>query len=96
MSRVKLVAYLRVDLPASSALVEPQTNPEYREGRLNANFAITDTGRWLLQGLVSGQNIARVSRLGYLVILHEMRALSLREVALCMMPNAAGRTKSSP
>lgn len=84
-----------VVVPAAPALIELQTNPEYREALLNADLVITDSGLMvLLWCLISGQKIPRVSGLRYLVILHEMRALSPREAVLWIMPNATARDQN--
>lgn len=84
-----------VVVPAAPALIELQTNPEYHEALLNADLVITDSGLMvLLWRLISGQSIHRVSGLRYLVLLHEMRALSPREAVLWIMPNAAARDQN--
>jgi N-acetylglucosaminyldiphosphoundecaprenol N-acetyl-beta-D-mannosaminyltransferase len=84
-----------VVVPAAPALIELQTNAEYCEALLNADLVITDSGLMvLLWRLISGQNIPRVSGLRYLVLLHEMRALSPREAVLWIMPNAAARDQN--
>ena len=84
-----------VVVPAAPALIELQTNNEYREALLNADLVITDSGLMvLLWRLTSGHNIPRVSGLRYLVLLHEMRVLAQREAVLWIMPNAAARDQN--
>ena len=84
-----------VVVPAAPALVELQTNANYREAVFNADLAITDSGLMvLLWQLLSGKRIPRVSGLRYLKLLHEMKALQPRGSVLWIMPNAAARDQN--
>jgi UDP-N-acetyl-D-mannosaminuronic acid transferase (WecB/TagA/CpsF family) len=84
-----------VVVPAAPALVELQTNANYREAVFNADLAITDSGLMvLLWQLLSGKKIPRVSGLKYFKLLHEMKALQPRGAVLWIMPNATARDQN--
>jgi UDP-N-acetyl-D-mannosaminuronic acid transferase (WecB/TagA/CpsF family) len=84
-----------VVVPAAPALVELQTNPEYREAVFNADLAITDSGLMvLIWRLLTGRRLTRVSGLKYLKLLFEMKALHPPESVLWIMPNAAARAQN--
>ncbi len=84
-----------VVVPAAPALVELQTNEQYREAVYNADLAITDSGLMvLLWQLLTGKKLVRVSGLKYLNLLFELKALQARESVLWIMPNAAARDQN--
>ena len=84
-----------VVVPAAPALIELQTNEQYREAVFNADLAITDSGLMVLVWqILKGKRIPRVSGLRYLKLLHEMKALQPRESVLWIMPNAAARDQN--
>ena len=84
-----------VVVPAAPALVELQTNEDYREALFNADLAITDSGLMvLIWRLLTGKKIARVSGLKYLRHLFEIKALQPGESVLWIMPNATARDQN--
>ena len=84
-----------VVVPAAPALVELQTNEQYREAVFNSDLAITDSGLMvLLWRILTGKKIPRVSGLKYLKLLHEMKALQPRESVLWIMPNEGARDQN--
>jgi len=84
-----------VVVPAAPALVELQTNAQYREAVFNADLAITDSGLMvLIWQVLTGKKLARVSGLKYLKLLFELKALQSREAVLWIMPNAAARDQN--
>jgi UDP-N-acetyl-D-mannosaminuronic acid transferase (WecB/TagA/CpsF family) len=84
-----------VVVPAAPALVELPTNEPYREALLNADLVITDSGLMvLLWWLLTGKKIPRVSGLGYLKLLVELKALAPREAVLWIMPDAVARDQN--
>jgi len=84
-----------VVVPAAPALVELQTNEQYREAVFNADLAITDSGLMvLIWRLITGKKIARVSGLKYLKLLFEIKALQPPEAVLWIMPNESARNQN--
>ncbi|MDR3456897.1 MAG: WecB/TagA/CpsF family glycosyltransferase [Verrucomicrobiae bacterium] len=84
-----------VVVPAAPALVELQTNEQYREAVYHADLAITDSGLMvLIWQILTGKKLARVSGLKYLKLLFELKALQTRESVLWIMPNAAARNQN--
>lgn len=84
-----------VVVPAAPALVELQTNAQYREAVYNADLAITDSGLMvLIWQMLTGKKLTRVSGLKYLKLLFELKALQTRESVLWIMPNAAARDQN--
>ena len=84
-----------VVVPAAPALVELQTNEQYREAVYHADLAITDSGLMvLIWQMLTGKKLARVSGLKYLKLLFELKALQSREAVLWIMPNAAARDQN--
>jgi UDP-N-acetyl-D-mannosaminuronic acid transferase (WecB/TagA/CpsF family) len=84
-----------VVVPAAPALVELQTNSEYREAIFNADLAITDSGLMVLAWwLITGRQLTRVSGLKYLKLLFDIKALQPREAVLWIMPNATAREQN--
>jgi UDP-N-acetyl-D-mannosaminuronic acid transferase (WecB/TagA/CpsF family) len=82
-----------VVVPSAPALMEMQTNEQYREAALNADLVITDSAYMVLLWFVmTGKKLQRVSGLKYLRILFEMGAL--RESVLWIMPNVAARDQN--
>jgi N-acetylglucosaminyldiphosphoundecaprenol N-acetyl-beta-D-mannosaminyltransferase len=84
-----------VVVPAAPALVELQTNEQYREAVFNADLAITDSGLMvLIWQMLTGKKMTRVSGLKYLKLLFKLKALQARESVLWIMPNAAARDQN--
>ena len=84
-----------VVVPAAPALVELQTNEQYREAVYHADLAITDSGLMvLIWQILTGKKLTRVSGLKYLKLLFELKALQSREAVLWIMPNAAARDQN--
>jgi UDP-N-acetyl-D-mannosaminuronic acid transferase (WecB/TagA/CpsF family) len=84
-----------VVVPAAPALVELESNEQYREAIFNADLAITDSGLMVLVWrLLTGKRISRVSGLRYLKLLFELNALRPRESVLWIMPNAAAQEQN--
>jgi N-acetylglucosaminyldiphosphoundecaprenol N-acetyl-beta-D-mannosaminyltransferase len=84
-----------VVVPAAPALVELQTNEQYREAVFNADLAITDSGLMvLIWQMLTGKKLTRVSGLKYLKLLFELKALQSRESVLWIMPNATARDQN--
>lgn len=84
-----------VVVPAAPALVELQTNEQYREAVFNADLAITDSGLMvLIWQMLTGKKLTRVSGLKYLKLLFELKALQPRESVLWIMPNATARDQN--
>jgi len=84
-----------VVVPAAPALVELESNEQYREAVYNADLAITDSGLMvLIWQLLTGRKLPRVSGLKYLNILFDLKALESGESALWIMPNAAARDQN--
>ena len=84
-----------VVVPAAPALVELQTNEQYREAVFNADLAITDSGLMvLIWQMLTGRKLTRVSGLKYLKLLFELKALESPESVLWIMPNAAARDQN--
>lgn len=84
-----------VVVPAAPALVEMPVNPPYCEALLNADLVITDSGFMvLLWRLFTGQNIPRVSGLGYLKQMVEHRVFQPREAVLWIMPGTGARDEN--
>jgi N-acetylglucosaminyldiphosphoundecaprenol N-acetyl-beta-D-mannosaminyltransferase len=83
-----------VVVPAAPALVELSTNESYREALLQADLVITDSGLMvLLWRLLSGQRLPRVSGLGYLKRLLDIRVL-LPGTTLWIMPGPVARAQN--
>src|SRR5580658_8672485 len=84
-----------VVVPSAPALVDLQTNDQYREAVVNADLAITDSAFMvLLWWALSGKKIERVSGLKYLRILFEVEALRSRESVLWLMQNIESRDRN--